>query len=466
MKTMIGILLWLAFLTPLKLFSSADNAGHKWKPAAVQNYQISPLSSGFQDFKGMGLEVSSNLLRLSAFYGSLNSMEDDDTARSRFFRTQYIRTGYALKLGIEKSGNSLDLFYFRAKDDPNSLPQSENPGIGNPQKNVVAGLNFHLKTLKIFTLTGELALSELNSDRAAHAVASQTTIAIDLANFQTSIGYLVVQPGFASLGNQMLTDDQTMLTFTSNLTLLKGNFNIFLNFRQENHGLQRKNEYRWFISNGDICINSRISKRFNLNLSLSGNISTHEYGTELTENLITDSQRIFQVAVDPAYEITGSYLSHRISGNLKLEKREKSGVFHENTGQNHHISVSASHRIFQFEMNRHISIKASYAKVAGGDQRNESYGGVVSAGTKLFKAKKIGIDGTAGAIYNKGEGEISGLNLSFGTTISYFSAKNDMILHLDYQIENRCKVCPGVSREFPRKSRHIIAGSVSYSRKF
>jgi hypothetical protein len=306
----------------------------------------------------------------------------------------------------------------------------------------------------------------LNPDGAISAVAGQSTMTIDLKNFQTTIGYLVVEPGFASLGNQMLTDDQTMLTFTSNLTLLKGNFNIFLNFRQENHGTQSKNEYRWFISNGDICINSRITKQFNLNLAMSGNISTHEYGIGQTENLITDTQRIYQVVVNPGYEITGSYLGHRFHGNLKLEKREKSGVFHENSGQNHHISVSASYGLFQFEKNRNISIKASYAMVPGGDQRNETYGGVVSAGTKLFKAKKIGIDGTAGTIYKKGDGEISGLNLSFGTTISYFSAKNDMMLNLDYQIEKPCKVCPGVSRDFPRKSRHIIAGSVSYSRKF
>lgn len=466
MKTMIGILVWLALLTPIKLYSSADNAGRKWKPAAVRNYRISPLISGFQDFKGMGLQISADLLRLSAFYGSLNSMEEDDTARSRFFRTQYIRTGYALKLGIEKSGNFLDLFYFRAKDDPNSLPQSENPGIGNPQQNAVAGMSFHWETLKILTLTGELALSKVNPDNATHAMAGQSTLTIDLTNFETSIGYLIVQPGFVSLGNQMLTDDQTMLTFTGNLTLLKGKFNIFLNFRQENHGTQCKNEYRRFISNGDICINSRITKHFNLNLAMSGNISTHEYGSGQTENLITDSQRIYQVDVNPGYEITGSYLRHRVSGNLKLEKREKSGIFHENTGQNHHISVSASYGLFQFENNRNISIKASYAKVSGGDQRNETYGGVVSAGTKLFRAKKIGIDGTAGAIYKKGDGEISGLNLSFGTTISYFSAKNDMMFHLDYQIEKPCKVCPGVSGDFPRNSRHIIAGSVSYSRKF
>ncbi|MCB9271696.1 MAG: hypothetical protein H6561_19385 [Lewinellaceae bacterium] len=97
-----------------------------------------------QIIKGAALELTPGVFRLAATYGTLeNPLTQIDTlVEGAELLPSYRRQAMAVKLGVGKGNNFIDLTAFRAKDDLTSVSHlSIRTDLVKPEENLVLGLS-------------------------------------------------------------------------------------------------------------------------------------------------------------------------------------------------------------------------------------------------------------------------------------------------------------------------------------
>ncbi|MCB0655819.1 MAG: hypothetical protein KDC57_06770 [Saprospiraceae bacterium] len=234
--------------TPFNRFTI--NPSYKWASLQLGNTSVQwhPYVLSGQIIKGAALELTPGIFRFAATYGVLeNPLAQIDTlVEGALLLPTYRRQAMAVKLGVGKGNNFVDLTAFRAKDDISSgNSHAFRTDLIKPEENLVLGISAGISPLKIFTIKANVAANALTSNQKALSIldenssesllrlnelftlniSSKLQFAGDLSadlnfkNIGLGVGYKRVDPAYKSLGTYYFLEDYENYTFKLRLNL-------------------------------------------------------------------------------------------------------------------------------------------------------------------------------------------------------------------------------------------------------
>lgn len=190
--------------------------------------EFSPFTLSGQVFMGAGIEITpqNSLVRVSAMYGRFaKAISQGGQIGILSGAPSYERWGYGAKIGLGRNlAKSVDLIFFKAKDDINSIPPQE---ILRPAENLVLGLVTKQTFLKKFAWNLDLGYSIYTSHANLESIENQgftdNIIKINLSTqksmalktglsysteaYQISLNYQRINPKYQSMGTAFLNND-------------------------------------------------------------------------------------------------------------------------------------------------------------------------------------------------------------------------------------------------------------------
>lgn len=308
----------------------------------------SPYTVNGHMFNGYAVDLTPGKVSFSAFYGRLlKAVRPEDITGNMNSMPVYKRMGGGCKIGYKGSGSGiLELVFFEAKDDKESLPLLNAPVSVAPKQNWNSGLKFQRTFLKKLNLSGDLAYSMMTEDLRVqerntafpgwfgftNANAStridkafKSCVAYQLSKWNVNAAYERVDPFYRTMGAYYFNNDLENVTGGLSGSLFKQKVNF-----TANAGLQRDNLLKAKLStmNRWVC-NSNLSikpgPRLNINLGYSNFLSysnlraSEDYRNQMTTYNQWDTLNFRQIA-------------RNITGNLMLMVRADSIVVSGLTG--------------------------------------------------------------------------------------------------------------------------------------
>lgn len=288
---------------------------YKWIKAYIgyTSMSFSPYTLSGHSFKGGGVELTPGNWRLALMAGQLKKAIEYNPLSESSSGTSYKRMGYGIKVGYEKSKNSISANVFTAKDDENSIQHYVGNNFPRPMQNTVFGISGRTSIINHISLEGEYALSILSSniipgsvqtdstttESGNESVVTQSPITKKFDAYSFGIGYQTspfglmlryerVAPDYQTLGAYYFNNDLENITIVPNLRLLEGRLAI-----SGNAGIQRNNldkcrestTKRW-VGAGKIVFSP--AERLNLTFNYS-NFSTYTNMRPQTDPFFQDS---------------------------------------------------------------------------------------------------------------------------------------------------------------------------------
>ncbi|RYD52638.1 MAG: hypothetical protein EOP52_00370 [Sphingobacteriales bacterium] len=151
---------------------------YKWITlhAGWRSVAFSPLVFSGVNFLGGGIELNPGKFRFGVVYGQFNKALAEDTSRNRLsdFGTYsypaYRRTGYGVKLGFGTQKSFVDLVFFRATDDTNSIARPVLDRRIRPQQNTAGSLIYQQTMGRHLVFRLNTAVSVYNYDMQADTI--------------------------------------------------------------------------------------------------------------------------------------------------------------------------------------------------------------------------------------------------------------------------------------------------------
>lgn len=305
-----------AFTRPYFQFGMSPR--YKWATLHLGNTNMTfnPYTLAGYSFLGAGLEMNPGKFRFAAMYGRLNKAEEIDTTGKSTAAPAFKRMGYGVKVGWGSNENFVDLLYFHAKDDSNSISSWKDPdiveylgdaGVISPQENNVIGISSRLRLLKKISFNLDAGLSFYNTnlrkniDQPKKGIdisgdpvkqyAGKAGLGYHFTNFSLRAEYERILPGYVTLGSYFFNTDIENITLTPSGSFDKGrgNFSISAGLQKNNLDHTKKETTKRFIANANIAYNP--SEKWSLSLVYNNFYITQVRGTEA----INDSTRIRQI---------------------------------------------------------------------------------------------------------------------------------------------------------------------------
>lgn len=285
------------YTQPFNRFQFAPK--YKWVKLYVgtTNMNFSQYTLAGHDARGVGVELTPGHWNISAMYGRLKKAVEYSPQDSNIYDVAYKRMGYGVKVGYNNKGTDVNVIFFSAKDDVNSLEYTvpEESDL-HPQKNTAVSAYLRQKFLKHFFVQGEYALSLYNSElRASNGEKIKSSNLLDkvfgrkgndrfVDALNASIGYESelwglsfcyerVAPDYQTLGGYYFTNDIETFTLAPYLHLIDGRLNFSGKFGIENNNLNdlSADDTRRVVGSANV---SFTTKKLTTSLSYS-NFSTY-----------------------------------------------------------------------------------------------------------------------------------------------------------------------------------------------
>ncbi len=236
---------------------------YKWAKAylGASSMNFSNYTLAGHVFNGVGVELAPQKYRISAMYGRLRKAVPYDMQKpEQNDYASYKRMGYGLKFGYEQNGDVVELSFFRAKDDKNSIPFIPPTAEITPQENIAIEVSGTKRIGQRFSIDAGYAVSALNADirssegkqnssngnflskllksqgNTRYFDAIRTAIGYNGNSYTLQLRYERVAPEYQSLGAYFINNDMENYTLAPNVRLLNNKLNINANI-----GLQRNN---------------------------------------------------------------------------------------------------------------------------------------------------------------------------------------------------------------------------------
>ncbi len=228
--------------------------------AGWRNMQLSPYTLAGHTFFGAGVEMNPGIFRFAAMKGRFRqARQESDSTGAFYFPASYKRTGHAVKIGIGKSNNYFDLIWFKAKDEPGSLPVLTIDTTLTPGENAVVGystrfrfgrhagffsdgaLSMFTRNLYSQTLVDSANIPEIPlllqprfSTRLNYA--ARAGLEFNFRNFSLKTAYERIAPNFETMGAYYFNNDIQNITMSPNFGFAKNKGRFFGTL-----GIQRNN---------------------------------------------------------------------------------------------------------------------------------------------------------------------------------------------------------------------------------
>ncbi|HEY8399707.1 MAG TPA: hypothetical protein VIK89_00520 [Cytophagaceae bacterium] len=233
---------------------------YKWVTlhAGYRSLTFSPYTLAGHTFLGTGVELNPGKWRFAAMYGRLNKAVAEDTLGGRNEVPSYQRIGYGVKAGISKDGDFIDLIFFTAKDDLNSIPYVPVQNYITPAENMVVSVNAQKKLGKKTVFAFEYATSAYTRDIRSQVTeqdsknifspvfthkgstqyydAFRSNLTYNAKFCSMQVGYERIEPEYRTMGAYFFNNDLENITIAPSFRLFRQKVNLNLNT-----GLQRNN---------------------------------------------------------------------------------------------------------------------------------------------------------------------------------------------------------------------------------
>jgi hypothetical protein len=338
---------------------------YKWIKAYWGNTSMSfsPLTLSGHLFNGYGIELSKGKWNFAAMTGKLKEAVAYDAIAKNASTTSFKRKGWGFKAGYRfKSGDELNVIFFTAKDDINSLTFVPLEAQLVPKQNFVASIGGKKKLFKKFNVQLEYALSSIITDKTAidngTSARAKNFLNLLLPNkpnakfydaIKGSFGYNAkkygiqlqyerITPEYQTLGAYFFNTDMENYTIAPTLNLLRGKINIggSIGIQKNNLDKTKNSTTKRFVGN--------MNMGFNPNEKWSYTAAYSNFTT--FTNIRPQNDPFFQNQLDTLnfYQVNNS------------------------------INANASHQFGNKEVPKSISLSTSYQKAS--DQQPGTQAGV------------------------------------------------------------------------------------------
>lgn len=316
------------FSQPFNQIGASPN--YKWITLHLghRNIQLSQFTLAGHQMLGAGVEVNPGKFRASIMYGRLRKAVPEDTTLISLRRPSYDRVGYGAKVGVGTATDFIDVIFFKAEDDENSLTTEEKPETITPGENVVVGVNtrktFFKKKLSFFfdgavstfTLDKQLEFGDpeipqglewtssfigLNASTQVYT-AFKTGLSFRAKKFQINTIAQRIDSDYRSMGLYFINNDVLSYAIQPSFSLWKGKLRI-------NGGLtfQRDN-----LNNKKVATAKRTIPQLTVSVNPLPNINVIGSYTNLTtlmeEGAVPLDNALKQDQKNPIYSLTATYV--------------------------------------------------------------------------------------------------------------------------------------------------------------
>lgn len=320
---------------------------YKWAKAHLgyRNITFSPYTLSGRLFLGAGIELNPGKLRIGFVYGQFQkaiagNLDQLTTLNPAPPAPQFRRMGYAFKLGYGTQTNHLDLIYFKAKDDINSISLAPKSFL-RPAENVTLGLSSVFTLFKQLSWSTDIGLSGYTEDLRSEAYklssklswlksiynplnsshfgwAGQSSLQYNASVFSLRLQYRLISPDYKSMGAYFFNNDLQEITVSPSLTLWQGKVQL-----SGSYGIQNDNVSKIKLLQTDRKIGS-VNLSIQPNQSFGMAVNYANYGTFQNQpGTIIDTLKIQQVnqtmMIAPRYFKSNGTVSHAINAVVSYQ---------------------------------------------------------------------------------------------------------------------------------------------------
>ncbi len=400
-----------SFSQPFSRFGLSPE--YKWVKfhAGYRNLRFSEFTLNGITFLGGGVELTPGKFRFSAMAGRLRkAIQEPDNA---YEISQFKRMGYGFKIGYgDKS--FIDLSFFHAQDDVNSLQYPDSLDLRNPPEastsigitgkivfaddhftfSYDAGVSGFTRDLRApdFTENPEQSssfLDRFNANTSSNAaVAGSTGLQYKGKLFTTGIKYRYVQAGYKTLGANYLLSDLEMITINAGTQFFKNKLAVSGSYGIQNNDLSNRKFAETGRNIGSANLNYRPNNQWNFSLNFS-NFSI--YQTLLKDSLFADSvvvdQTNYQVNFSATYIVVSEKRTHTYTLNTNTQNLSDRRDNPTYDAGNQLISLMFNYGLRFNKKNFGINIGANYQDFSSLLTAQMRYGGNVGVNFQLLDRK-------------------------------------------------------------------------------
>ena len=473
------------FRQPFNQFGISPNLGKMKLYLGHNRLSWAKYSLNGHRFLGIGADWNPGILRIGAMAGRFMKAVEKDSSfttnrdLSRVPRPAFNRNGQAIKIGIGKDKNYIDLVYFKAKDQLSSL--SEVPILSNvfAAENASLGLKarFNLKVglyLKMdlgisgFTRDLQASVIEVNdfkyqallnkilTPRNSTQVFGAGEINVGYRSSTFGIDFRVqrVDPGYQTMGAYYFQSDiqRTLLGFNIQGKKRKFKLQAKLGLQEDNLLSQKLFKTKRRIGNLNIF--------FNPVKALICNVQYANFGTAQEAGLrsVSDTTRLDNIVssliINPMLQFNSETMNHSINliwsnQNLNDENRFTS-TFTEI--QSNNLNLNYGLQLVKQRLGINVGLNHSSHLIPVGETTNNGF--TIGANTSLFK-NKLRLSSSLINNKNQFEKEDNGVTKRWSFNLS-FSANKVHSFRFQYFVLENYSLNILASKSFKERTARLI----------
>lgn len=311
---------------------------YKWITlhGGYRNLRFSEFTLNGHTILGGGVELNPGKLRFGAVYGRLRQAVDgeieDGFGNPFLYPPSFRRNGYSVKLGVGSMVNYVDLVFFQAQDDPNSVNVPLDSFLIRPESNTVVAIKSAFRITRQINFDAEMAASAHSRNISSEIPLEENDFVNRILNFlnyntQSSAGYAIqagitqgfrrgsvrlqyrrIERQFTSFGQFFLNTDLEQITIAPNFRLFQGKVNLSGSLGGMRDNLDKRKAVITYRTIGSANLMFQFSQKWNAGIQY-GNYGT----TQQKEQVIFNDSLL----VSLVNQNIGAY------GNIILKKNHR-----------------------------------------------------------------------------------------------------------------------------------------------
>lgn len=303
------------FLQPFNQYGVSPTYKNVTLHLGYRNITYNKYTLGGHNFLGAGVDYKIKKVRVSAMYGRFRKEIADERGQNIFTGgASYRRMGYGTMIGYGTRKNHIDFILFKASDDPSEVDLTTLDSTIRREENFAVGVNLRRQLHEKVTFTAHYGLSAYSADlqsaqsdaqrfrvynnvpflftprtSSSYKGAGDASIRFKNKNYNLSLDYEYIAPGYRTLGAFFFQDDIENITLGAGWNRNKWSLNVRGGTQRNNLDNAKETTNRRFISS--VNGNWRLGKK----TSLGANYSNFSAFSTAVQRIGTDSLDFFQV---------------------------------------------------------------------------------------------------------------------------------------------------------------------------
>lgn len=417
---------------------------------------FSPYTLAGYTFLGGGVDLTPGIFRISAMYGRLNKAVAEDTLSGRNEVPSFKRMGMGGSVGLEKGSNFIKLIWFKAKDDPLSIPYTPEKSNILPAENMVVALNAQKQLGKRTVFAFEYAKSaytrDLRAERTEPATpnifnpffpvrsstqffnAFKSSLTYNADFYSIGLSYERIDPEYRTLGAYFFNNDLENLTIVPSVRILKQRMNI-----SGNVGIQRNNVDHQSLNTikrilGSANITYVPNQRWSFAAQYSNFKTYNKISNTFNQFQNLDTLNFYQVnesgSFNTGYNSTGQDKRHGVNLNLsyQIANQTQGEQVTSNTSRFYNGNLSYRYSLLPLQLTVSAGVNANKNAIAG---MSSLALGPTSSVAKTFFDKKLRASFTASynTLLTEGISNGRAINMVLGGNYN-FQKRNNFTLNV------------------------------------